>query len=256
MILTSSLYEACGDLFAAYPLAVEALDQSGSVCSMVLMREDRGDAQFFVLTQDHAEGQPLYSLSSWRAPGCVDIGPGADAIVPEAFASVVAEGVPIPRHGSLFGWDDEGVITALIPVFAQYTPTSPEPSWATMPLVGIPETHWPPFVGERLLGRWFWEHYRAGNIIALDCLIAATRGAVFWADTVAILGSGCCVVAHDIRGSGGHTLQRGSYVYFQALRAGKPVPPLSVLLADSGNIDLAPWFQQTGHSEGRAQGGS
>jgi hypothetical protein len=73
---------------------------------------------------------------------------------------------------------------------------------------------------------------------------------VFWTDTGAILGSGCCAVAHDIRSPEGPMLQRGRYVYYQALRAGKPVPSLRVLLAATGKIDLAPRFRRSGHVEG------
>jgi hypothetical protein len=244
MIRTSSLYEACGDLFAGYPLAVTADGPSGSARSMVLVRHDGGDARFFILTGDHDDGQPGYSLSPWHAPGGVDIGPGAvpDA-VPDALADVIKHGVPVPRHGSLCGWQDEGTIIALIPFYAEYTPESPLPSWATMPLADLPEAEWPPFADQPLFGDWFWEHHRAGSIVSVDGLVAATPGVVFWADTAAVIGSGCCVVAHDIRGPEGPTLQRGRYVYYQALRAGKPVPSLKALLADPGKIDLAPRFQ-------------
>jgi hypothetical protein len=244
MIRTSSLYEACGDLFAGYPLAVTADGPGGSARSIVLVWHDGGDARFFILTGDHDDGQPGYSLSPWHASGGVDIGPGAvpDA-VPDAFADVIKHGVPVPRHGSLCGWQDEGTITALIPFYAEYTPESPLPSWATMPLAGLPEAEWPPFADEPLFGNWFWEHHQAGSIVSVDGLIAATPGVVFWADTAAVIGSGCCVVAHDIRGPEGPTLQRGRYVYYQALRAGKPVPSLKALLADPGKIDLAPRFQ-------------
>lgn len=245
MVRTSSLYEACGDLIAGYPLAVTADGPGGSARWMVLMRHDGVDARFFVLTADHDDGEPCYSLSAWRAPGgSVDIGPGAvpDA-VPDELADVISYGVPLPRHGSLCGWDDGGTITALIPFYAEYVPESPMPSWATMPLAGIPEAEWPPFADEPVFGPWFWERQRAGNIVFLDSLIAATPGVVFWVDTAAVIGSGCCAVAHDIKGPDGPTLQRGRYVYYQALRAGKPVPSLKALLADTGRIDLAPRFR-------------
>jgi hypothetical protein len=256
MIHTGSLYEACGDLFAHYPLAVGAVSPSGSARSIVLMQQDGGDAAFFVLTHGYDEGQPSYSLRPWGAPGGVEIGPGADAAVPDVFANAIAHGVPVPRHGSLCGWDDGGTITALITVYAEYTPKSQVPSWATMPLAGIPEAQWPPFADEPFFGHWFWEHYRAGRIISLDGLIAATPGVIFWADTAAILGSGCCAVAYDIRSPEGSTLQRGRYVYYQALRARKTVPSLKALLADTGKIDLAPRFRRSGRSEGGPQGGS
>jgi hypothetical protein len=246
MIRTSSLYEACQQLFVGYPLAARTVNRIGPVSSMVLMLQDGGDGGFFVLTRDHAEGQPFYSLSPWRSPGSVDINLAADSAVPDLFANAIAHGVPIPRHGSLFGWDDGGAITALIAVYAKYTLESPAPTWATMPLTGIPEAQWPPFTDERLFGQWFWERYRARNIVALGGLIAGTPDTVFWADTKATLGSDCCIVARDIRSTDGHTLSRGRYVYYQALRAGKPVPSLRVLLAGADKIDLAPRFRPHG----------
>jgi hypothetical protein len=252
MIGTSSLYQACADLFADYPQAVES---GGSVRWMVLVQQVGLDARFFVLMRDHDEGHPLYSLSPWRAPGGVDIGPDTDAAVPEEAASAITRGVPIPRHGSLFGWDDGGAIIVLIAAYAQYTSATPEPSWATMPLAGISETRWPEFVGERFFGRWFWELYRAGNVIALNDLITATPGVVFWVDTVAILGSGCCAVAHDITSPEGPVLQRGRYVYYQVLQAGRPVPSLEALLADDNKIDLTPRFLRPRQGEGMPQDG-
>jgi hypothetical protein len=223
---------------------------------MILMQQDGGDAGFFVLTDDHNEGQHIYSLRPWRAPGGVDIGPDADTAIPDLFAKVIEHGVPVPRHGSLCGWEDRDTITALVPFYSQYTPESPEPYWATMPVAGSPEDEWPPFVDEPIFGRWFWEHYWAGRVISLGDLIAATPGVVFWVDTVAIVGSGCCVVAHDIRSPEGHTLQHGRYVYYQALRAGKEVPSLRALLADNSKVDLAPRLRPSSPSEDRLRDGS
>ena len=79
--------------------------------------------------------------------------------------------------------------------------------------------------------------------MSVSDLIAGNPDTVFWLDTHAILGSDCYAVVHDIQSPEGPTLQRGRYVYFDALRAGKPVPSLSVLLADSAKTDMAPQFQ-------------
>ena len=117
-----------------------------------------------------------------------------------------------------------------------------------MPRAGIPETQWPRFAEEPLLGPWFWEHYRARRLLSLDSLIAANPGVVFWADTEAVLGSNCCAVAHDVRRPAGPTLQQGRYVYYQALQAGKPVPSLRSLLAGT-KTDLAPRLRRSGHNE-------
>ena len=251
MINARSLYDACGDRFARYPLAVEP---AGTARSMVLLYQDGSDPRFFILTADHDEGQPSYAVRRWRSAGGARIDPGS--AVPEVFANAIVHGVPVPRDGSLLGWDGGGAITALITFYTEYTPQSPVPSWATMPRAGIPDTRWPPFTDEPLLGPWFWEHYRVGRIISLDGLIAATPGVVFWVDTGAVLGSDCCVVARDIKSPAGPALERGRYVYYQALRAVKPVPSLEALLAEAGNIDLAPRLRRSGHDEDGQRGGS
>ena len=59
----------------------------------------------------------------------------------------------------------------------------------------------------------------------------------------AILGSDSCAVARDVSNPEGHTLRRGRYIYYQALRAGKPVPSLTALLSDTSEIDLALRFR-------------
>src|SRR5215471_17103348 len=117
------------------------------------------------------------------------------------------------------------------------------PVWSVMPLVGTPESQWPPFSIERFFGRWFWKDYQAGNIVLLDSLIAANPGIVFWLDTYQALGSACCVVASDIKTSEGRILRRGKYVGAAALRAGVAVPSLTNLLAEARKTDLALRFQ-------------
>jgi hypothetical protein len=255
VIRTSSLYEACDELFAAYPLAVRVVNFSGTIRSMVLMLRDGADSRFFVLVHDFAEGRPFYSLSLWHAGDIADIEADRNAAVPDVAVDVVTYGVPIPRHGSLFGWTRENAVTALVPVYARHDLTSPEPWWLVLPLAGIPETQWPPFTDERPFGHWFWEHYRAGSIFPLDDLIAENPGMVFWVDTEAVLGWHCCAVAGDISSPQGPVFRQGRYVCYQALRAGKPVPPLDVLLVDTSKIDLACRFRFR-HSDGWPQDSS
>ena len=251
MISASSLYEACGERFATYPLAVES---AGTACWMILLHQDGGDASFFILAAERDAGRPSYSVRRWRSPDGARIDPGADTAIPGVFADAILHGVPVPRHGSLMGWrDNAGAIAALIAFYAEYTPRSPVPSWAPMPRAGTPETRWPPFADESVLGPWLWKYYRAGRLVSLDGLIAANPGMVFWTDTAAILGSNCCVVAGDIVGPSGPTLQRGRYVYYEALRAGKHVPSLEALLAGA-KVDLAPRLR-LGHDENRQLGG-
>lgn len=241
MIHTRSVYESCDELFAAYPLAVRAGDgDTTTICSMVLMLRNDDDARFFVLSYDDGDGgKPSYLLRPWRDGAVVDIADDG-AVAPDVIVDAVTQGVPIPEHGSVFGWRYGDAVTALILIYANRAPGAPEPSWAVMPLAGIPLQQWPPFTDDRLFGRWFWDYYQGGGIVFVGELIASTRDAVFWADAKTILGSGCCVVTRDIKSPEGYTLPAGRYVYHEALQAGVPVPSLEVLLASTNIIDLAP----------------
>ena len=217
---------------------------------MVLMFRDGYDIRFFVLSHDRGRRhQPFYSLRPWPAGEVVNIGIHT-LDDPDAILKAVTRSVPIPRHGSLLGWAHGNDITALVAFYAKCSLRSPEPYWAMMPLADIPETLWPPFTDERFFGRWFWDYYRAGSISSLADLIAGTPGTVFWANTKAVLGSDCCAVARDITSQEGHILRRGRYVYYEALRAGKPVPPLQILLAATDKADLTSRFHRSEHATG------
>lgn len=256
MICTRSLYEVCHELFRGYPLAAKTVNRSGTVRSMVLMHQGGDDAGFFVLSEECGDGKPSFSLWPWPAGSIVSIEPESSVDVPDIAVRAVNRGVPIPKDGSLFGWTCGDTITALVVVYAEYTPTYPEPGWAIMPLVGTPEAHWPPFTGERLFGHWSWELYRTGRIVSLDGLIAETPDTVCWVDTKAILGSDCCVVARDISAPEGYTLRRGCYAYYQALGTGTPMPSLNAMLAEPSKVDLAPRFQYYRNSDGWSESGS
>jgi hypothetical protein len=245
VIETASVYEACGELFTNFPLAARDMDVSGTIRSMVLMLRDSDGPQFFVLAQGCRDSWPVYSLCQWPAGDIVDVAPGLQS-VPDTVASAVIRGVPLPRHGSIFGCADRSAFSALLIVYTDSGPTRPLPSWSVMPLAGLPEARWPPFTGPRLFGPWFWDAYRAGSVVALDDLIARSPGSVFWVDTQTILDSDCCAVARDLTDPAGRTLRRGRYVYSEALRAGRPVPSLTALLADAEKLDLAPRFQALG----------
>lgn len=240
MTRASGLDLACRELFTDYPLAAWASGGTGTSRSMVLMMP--GEASFFVLSLGFDKGEPVCSLEPWPA-GYGEVIPADEIDAPDAAENVLTNGVPIPRDGSLFGWTRGHAVTALIAFYATYAPETPEPSWTVMPHAGSPEAQWPQFTEERLLGHWFWDYYWAGTIIPLGGLIAENPDTVYWVDTKAVLGSDCCAVARDIGSSEGHTLSSGRYVYFQVLRAGKPVPPLNTLLTNAGKIDLAARFE-------------
>jgi hypothetical protein len=244
MICTSSLYETCQELFTNYPLATRAANTSGTISLMVLLVPDPNSVRFFVLSRDCREAKPLYYLRPWRAEGTVKIEANGPS-VSDVTVSAVTRGVPIPQDEFLFGWRDGRDITALVVFYTRYTPECPEPSWAVMPLVGIPETKWPPFTRQSVLGHWFWDHYRAGNVVSIDEIVAKNPDTVFWVDTQESLASNCCAVTRDITSPNGYRLGRGRYIYHEVLQAGRPAPSLSVLLANSNKADLAPQFSRS-----------
>ena len=249
MTVTDLLSEVCGGLFSDYPLAVTPDDESGAVRSLVLMSRDGDDAEFFVLSRDAREGRLRYSLRPWHTGEFANTEIHA-AEVSSVVLKVVTRGVPIPRHGSLLGWARGNDITALVAFYARYSRASPKPHWAMMPLADSPMESWPPFTGEPLFGYWFWDYYKAGAISPLDELIAGIPGAVFWVNTKSVLGSDCCAVARDINTLEGHRLRRGRYVYYEALRAGEPVPSLRTLLAATDKTDLASRFRRSEYASG------
>jgi hypothetical protein len=243
MTTAGSLYEACDELFARYPQATSVINLKGTVCSMVLMMLDGDQAAFFVLVRDHAEDRSLYSFAPWHGGNVVNI-EAAGSDMPDEVVAAVTQGIPFPRHGSLFGWMHEETVVALITIQARWTPECQEPSWTLMPLASAVEEDWPPFAGKRWFGPWFWDHHRTGSIVPLARLVAATRREVFWLDSAPLVETSCCAVAHDIIGQEGYTLRRGCYLYYKMLQMGTSAPPLELVLSDPSKTDLAPRFQR------------
>jgi hypothetical protein len=247
MVSASRAYLACRRLFSEYPLAVSAVDHVPTMHTMVLMLRDSEDVRFFVLLRIRGDGRPAYTLSPWRAEGAVKIAADGGE-VPGVAADAVTRGVPIPQDGAMFGGMHQETVTALLVVYARYTPDWPVPAWSVMPLVGIPKAQWAPFARERFFGTWFWGHYSAGNIIDLNGLIAANPDTVFWADTYQALGSDCCVVTTDIKTPEGRILRSGQYLDAAILEAGG-ARLLTGLLAVANMTDLASRFQAPARSE-------
>jgi hypothetical protein len=247
--LASSLYDKCHALFADYPLAVQPVNRTGTIRSIILMLQDGAHDGFFVLSRDFSQRRALFWVWAWPAGSVADIEADGTVDIPEAAANAITQGVPIPRDGSLFGWTPGGAITALVVVYTEFTPATPEPGWAVMPLAGISETQWPPFTDDPLFGNWTWDRSPAGSVIPLDELVAGNPDTVFWVDTKATLDSDCCAVAHDLTSPEGSTLRRGRYVYYQVLQADKLVPSLGALLTDRDKIDLATRFEQLARAD-------
>jgi hypothetical protein len=220
---------------------------------MVLIVRNGHDADFLTLARDDSEGKPFYSLVPWRPYGprvYIEADGGA---VSGTAAIALGQGIPLPRHGSLFGWLAGNEVTALLAVYTRYSPEYPEPSWAVMPRAGVPVRRWPPFTDEEMFGSWFWEHYRAGAVVSLAGLIAASPCTAFWVSSEAALGWDCCVVSRDIANDGRYTLPRGCYLYYEALRQGVAVPPPETLLAGMGKADLAPRMRPLADTGQRAR---
>lgn len=231
---TATLHARCRELFGTYPKAVETAaeqDFGPGSYAMTLMLADGGEPRFFRLLGTCDDGYAACER------GCTPVLLGDD--MPSGVREGIAGGWPLPRDGSLFGWQEHGIISALV---ASYTDLDLDvPEWTLMPHADLPGP-WPPFAGESLLGSWFWEHLRAGSLTDLGPLIAGTEGAVFWVRVSEDLGLGCIAVSGDVTGPSGLILPRGVYAYHQVLRSGAPLPSLADLLADPGRADLGPRF--------------
>ena len=241
MTSTSTMHEACGHLLESFPEAVEAYTEPRGMKAMTLIVADGGGYQFFRLSHE-GQGKP-YVLHEWRGPCVAEVTAGGKYLGPGEWHPALTAGVPVARSGSLWGWVRDGAVTTLV---ASYGPTKlyPEPTFTIMPHAGIPECNWAPFCAEPLFGAWFWEHYHAGTIVSLGDLIAAAPGAVFWADTVATLGSGLIAVTDDVASPVGWTLPVGLFAYYQVLRDGVPLPDPGELFAAGVTTDLAPRFKR------------
>jgi hypothetical protein len=244
MLTAISVYETCAELFASYPLAAEPLDGAGRAHSMVLMTRDQEAASFWLLARVHRDDvAPAYSLYSWSS-GVGLVIDSTSIPVTEPARNALTQGVPLPRHGSLFGWVERGNVSALVGFDTTYEPAGPPPRWSVMPRMETPPALWPPFTREMLFGPWFWEYYEAGALVSLDRLIFKNPRTVFWVSTTASIGSDCCAVARKIKRGKRYALKRGRYVASEVLCAGKKVPPLRTLLADERKVDVSPRFRR------------
>jgi hypothetical protein len=242
-MLTSSLYETCRHLFVTYPLAADDAGSGGAAQSIMLLLRDADAASYFVLSHYSSEGTSEYSICPWPAGQVTAIEADGDGLVPGVLASAVRQGTPLPRDGSLLGWTQDRIVTALIAVYTADSPEVSEPYWSVMPRAGTPRAQWPPFTGEALLGDWFWELLQGGHIVSIEGLVSGAPETVFWAYTDAIFGSGCCVVTRDLRSPERYTLPSGCYVYHEALYASRRLPTAQQLLTSVGKTDLATRFR-------------
>lgn len=242
MMITSSLYETSRRLFNDHPLASAESGDGDANQFMVLLLRGTDEANYFVLSQCRTGGRSEYSICPWPGGPAATIDTDGDGLVPVRLAMAVRQGTPLPRDGSLLGWVQNGIVTALIAVYTEWSPEAPEPCWSVMPRADSSRTQWPPFTDEALIGDWLWDFVEEGKVVSVDEIIAGTAETVFWADAQAVLGSGCCVVTHDLRSPGRYTLPSGCYVYHEALYVGARIPSVEELLTTVDRADLAARF--------------
>lgn len=230
---TATLAARCGELFAAYPEAAGDITGYGETWLMTLMLEGRRYVDLLLGTADGTQ--------SWSAR---ERGRTRFSLISEenhdpALRDALASGLPLAADGSLFGWQEHGIVSAL---FMSYSsPSMPEPSWTLCPRSDVPRDSWPPFAGEDLLGPWFWEHVRAGALADLGPVVAGTRDVIFGIPA-APEGQYYFAAGADITSGRGLVLPRGVYAYTGTLAAGVPLPSAADLLADERRVDLGPLF--------------
>jgi hypothetical protein len=147
--------DACNRLFSGYPLAVE---HAGAAFMVLIV--PAGDVPRFYTLVRLRDGSCRLRL--WRSRDGIMISPGTAAL-PAGYEDVLGSGVPLPRHGSMFGWVAGGEVTALICVNTRDANDALEfPVFAVAPRAGTPESQWPPCYP--LFGAWFWAGQRGGRI--------------------------------------------------------------------------------------------
>lgn len=239
MTTTASLHETCEALFTRYPLAVNSND------SMTLMLDTSADPEFFTLIRwpaDDRDPATCFDLCRWRIPDVVGrIEAETDAADLPAAAGILASCVPWPREGTMAGWVDGGIVTAVAPFHTAPGAGHPAPSATVMlPADGVSGE---PFTSRDEFGSWFWDYVQSGDVISLDAGIGRVPGVFFWV-TPPGARSGVLAVARDVTLPGGYVVPGGRFVWHESLRAGDAVSSLRDLLADAGATDLASRFQE------------
>jgi len=267
-------FAACLRLFQSYPLAVNSLhpvdtgagtaghpvrgqherDQAAATRrarwrhSIVLWHRGAGGTGCYVLTQDPGDD---FALWTWqprgaqdkRVPGqpvhCQRIRPGLP--VPATSHQVIAEGMPVPRHGALLGWVSDRQATALMTVFHGRPEEQCGPQLRVLALSGSEPLHWPPFSASPLDDGRMWEYVDRGQIVDLAPVIGRSESGAYWVPSQnpvrAVRGHGCVVVRRPIA-TDEYWVPAGVYMDHWMLREQVPAPPASHLVTLPGTMDL------------------
>lgn len=252
--LNLSLHDHCELRFLEFPEAASnAPANTGTdYRDMVLMSQSGEDPQYYILShQTDPKGRLRYCISRYRSdPGkegqffsrgdtFIETDGCSDPAVPEEMADAILSGVPIPKHSSLYGWTDDGIVTELLnPRLG-----SDAPEIGLFPRVGIPEEAWSITTVKALyggmFGDWFWQMRRDGKIVNLAPTLKESGELV-------VAGERCIAIGSTITSQDGWTLPSGTFASRPLHEAGTAPQPEEVL-ADDDSINLGEWFRR--HSE-------
>jgi hypothetical protein len=209
---------------------------------MVLMDWTAAGGCFFTLTRDR-EG--LFVTRPWNGQDA-----GAETRPPEAvddaIVRVIANGMPVPRDGTLLGWVPDRQVTAMLSVHSGHPPGSgaavPVPEIQVMPMAGTGALDWPPFTASPFVGGRLWDYLDRGQIVDVFPLLTRSAGQAFLVPSPNPLssrrGARCVVVTGDLTAEE-YWLPAGVYMDQWLLREGVPAPPARHLLALPGTVPLA-----------------
>ena len=243
----SASFTACVRLFKRYPLAVTQDRADPGFRSMVLVNRDAGPRGFFILTQ---VSDDLFVIRSWHRQHGLSHGIRPGEPVSGTVHRVISDSMPVPRHGALFGWVTDCQVTVMMAAYSRQPASCdrpvPVPEIRVMPMVGTNEVlHWPPFAASPFDGR-LWEYVERGQIVDIVPLLARGTGRAYWVpslDRRSARHEDGCVVIRDHMPAEEYWLPAGVYMDQWILREGFTAPPVSLLLALPGVVDLTRRFR-------------
>jgi hypothetical protein len=210
---------------------------------MVLITRAAGEARFFILSETD---ETLFYIRAWdrRGEAIQEVTPGGP--VPDVFARVIADGMPVPRDRAVLGWVADRQVTAILAVHSGHPAgpgTTPAvPAIHVMPMSGTTVLDWPPFTSSPFSDGRLWDYLDRGDIVDIVPLLARCPGQAFLAPCPhghgSARGAVCVVVTADLVDRE-YWLPAGVYTDHWMLREGVPAPPARQLLALPGTVDLA-----------------
>jgi hypothetical protein len=159
-------FAGCEQLFTRYPLAAAPHSPGDGPRSMVLITRAAGEARFFILSETE---ENLFYIRAWdrRGEAIQEVTPGGP--VPDVFARVIADGMPVPRDRAVLGWVADRQVTAILEVHSGHPAgpgTTPAvPAIHVMPMSGTTVLDWPPFAASPLSDGRLWDYLDRGDLV-------------------------------------------------------------------------------------------